>query len=60
MLASNMKAKDLIKILNRQGCEKIRQKGSHARFQCGKCLTTVPLHAGEELGTGLLRAMRQP
>lgn len=54
-----MKAKDLIKILKQHGCEKVRQKGSHARFQCGGCLTTVPIHAGEELGPGLLRAIEK-
>lgn len=54
-----MKAKELIKILKKYDCFKVRQKGSHARFQCDKCMTTVPVHAGEDLGKGLLRAIEK-
>jgi predicted RNA binding protein YcfA (HicA-like mRNA interferase family) len=44
-----------------KGCKVIRQRGSHVRIQspCGKCSTTVPVHAGEELGPGLLRAIER-
>jgi predicted RNA binding protein YcfA (HicA-like mRNA interferase family) len=37
------------------GGKKLRQKGSHARFECacGKYKTTVPMHTGD-LGRGLL------
>lgn len=54
-----MKAAALLKFLFSLGCEKVRQKGSHVRVRCGKCLTTVPVHAGEELGAGLLRAIER-
>jgi predicted RNA binding protein YcfA (HicA-like mRNA interferase family) len=37
----------------------LRQKGSHLRVQCGKCFTTVPVRAGEELGKGLLREIER-
>ncbi len=52
-----MKAKELLRMLRRLGCAEIRQKGSHVRVRCGVCLTTVPVHAGEDLGPGLLRAI---
>ena len=54
-----MKAKELIKVLKQRGCVKIRQKGSHVRIQCGECSTTIPVHAGEDLGKGLLRAIEK-
>ncbi len=37
----------------------VRQKGSHVRVQCGKCSTTIPVHAREDLGPGLLRAIER-
>lgn len=54
-----MTGKALLKILKSFGCVVLRQKGSHARVQCGKCFTTVPLHAGEEIGPGLLRKIEK-
>ena len=49
-------AKELIKILNKLGYQVIRQKGSHVylKHQDGRC-TVVPLHAGKEIGRGLLK-----
>ena len=49
-------AKELIKILNRMGFEMIRQKGSHIylKHKDGRC-TVVPMHAGREIGRGLLK-----
>jgi hypothetical protein len=32
-----------------------RRRGSHLRIECGRCVTTVPVHAGEDNGPGLLR-----
>ena len=52
-----MRAKDLLKLLKDLGCVEVRQKGSHVRVRCGECFTTVPVHAGEELGIGLLKAI---
>ena len=56
-----MKAKEVLRIMQKLGCEKVRQKGSHVRMVCGcgKHLTTVPVHAGEDLGPGLLRAIER-
>ena len=50
-----MTAKDLRRILRSFGCVEIRQRGSHLRIECGRCITTVPVHAGEDTGPGLLR-----
>ncbi|MBI4533061.1 MAG: type II toxin-antitoxin system HicA family toxin [Candidatus Melainabacteria bacterium] len=54
-----MKAKKLLQILRRRGCVEVRQRGSHVRVRCGNCYTTVPLHSGEELGPGLLKAIER-
>ncbi|MBZ0253160.1 MAG: type II toxin-antitoxin system HicA family toxin [Candidatus Methylomirabilis sp.] len=54
-----MTGKELLKTLRGLGCEEVRRRGSHVRVRCGKCSTTVPVHAGEELGRGLLRAIER-
>ena len=54
-----MKAKELRRILKALGCVEVRQVGSHVRIQCGQCFTTVPVHAGEDIGKGLLRAIER-
>ena len=53
---SPIRAKDLIKILGKQGFKAIHQKGSHVRLvhNDGR-KTTIPMHAGEKVGVGLLR-----
>lgn len=49
-------AKELIKVLNKFGFHVIRQKGSHIylKHHDSRC-TVVPLHAGKEIGRGLLK-----
>jgi predicted RNA binding protein YcfA (HicA-like mRNA interferase family) len=49
-------AKDLRRILRSFGCVESRQRGSHLR---GQCVTTVPVHAGEDIGPGLLRRIER-
>ncbi len=46
----------LIRALRRAGFEVSRQKGSHVRLRHpdGR-ITTVPVHAGQTIGRGLLR-----
>jgi len=48
--------KELCKILEKIGFEKIQGKGSHVRFkhQDGR-RTIVPIHGNEKLGKGLLK-----
>ena len=52
---SPLKPAEVIRILNRLGFERIRQKGSHIYFRHpdGRS-TVVPFHKGEDLGRGLL------
>lgn len=52
---SPVSSKKLIKILKKEGFVVVRQKGSHARLihQDGR-KTTIPIHAGEKIGKGLL------
>lgn len=54
-----MKAKELLRLLRGYNCFELRQSGSHVRVQCGKCYTTLPLHAGEDLGIGLLKKIEK-
>lgn len=53
---SPIRAKDLTSILEKQGFQLIRQKGSHLRLEHpdGR-KTTIPVHSGEKVGVGLLR-----
>ncbi len=46
-------------MLRALGCVEERRRGSHIRVRCGKCVTTVPDHRGEDLGPGLLRAIER-
>lgn len=53
---SPIRGKDLIAILEKLGFQKVHQKGSHVRMRhADGRRTTVPLHAGEKVGVGLLR-----
>ena len=54
-----MTAKDLRRILRSFGCVESRQQGSHLRIECGRCVTTVAVRAGEDIGPGLLRRIER-
>lgn len=53
-----LKGKELIRILESAGFSVIRTRGSHSflRHPDGRT-TVVPVHAGETIGPGLLRAI---
>ena len=53
-----LKTIETIRVLNRLGFTRIRQKGSHIYFRHpdGRS-TVVPFHKGEDLGRGLLKAI---
>jgi len=51
--------KQLIRHLKKLGAEEVRRESSHVRMRFGVCSTTVPVHAGEDLGKGLLRAIER-
>jgi predicted RNA binding protein YcfA (HicA-like mRNA interferase family) len=59
MLSGRLTGKNLLKLLRKMGCVELRQRGSHVMVKCGKCQTVVPIHAGEDLGPGLLRAIER-
>lgn len=46
-----------------RACMKVRQEGSHIRFECScknqTCKTSVPDHGPQDLGKGLLRSIER-
>ena len=54
-----MTARQLLWILRRHGCVEVRRRGSHVIVHCGGCRTVVPVHAGEDPGVGLIRAIER-
>lgn len=53
-----LKARELIKLLERLGFRKLRKKGSHIFFQHSDGRTTVvPYHQTKQIGKGLLRSI---
>jgi predicted RNA binding protein YcfA (HicA-like mRNA interferase family) len=53
-----LKGKEVIRALQHSGFEVVRTRGSHVFMQHpdGR-VTTVPVHGGETMGPGLLRAI---
>ncbi len=53
-----MRGRELIRTLQKAGFEVIRVRGSHhfLRHSDGRT-TVVPVHAGEQIGTGLMRSI---
>ncbi|HLA77813.1 MAG TPA: type II toxin-antitoxin system HicA family toxin [Vicinamibacteria bacterium] len=54
-----MTGKDVLRQLRGVGCREVRKRGSHVRVECGECTTTVPVHAGQDLPPGTLRAIER-
>jgi predicted RNA binding protein YcfA (HicA-like mRNA interferase family) len=54
-----MSARELRKILRREGCVELRQKGSHLQIQCGRCRSTIPVHHGRDIKRGTLAAIER-
>ncbi|GAB4495011.1 MAG: type II toxin-antitoxin system HicA family toxin [Anaerolineales bacterium] len=50
-----VKAKEIIRALQKAGFEQVRQRGSHARFKHpdGR-VVSVPVHSAQDIGRGLL------
>jgi predicted RNA binding protein YcfA (HicA-like mRNA interferase family) len=60
MIREGLTGRQLLRYLTGDpGCRLVRQRGSHVRVQCGNCYTTVPVHVGEDLGPGLVRAIER-
>jgi predicted RNA binding protein YcfA (HicA-like mRNA interferase family) len=54
-----MKSRELRRILRGFGCIEVRQRGSHLVVTCGKCQTVIPVHGGEDIAPGTLRAIER-
>jgi predicted RNA binding protein YcfA (HicA-like mRNA interferase family) len=55
-----MTGRALLRMLRKRfGCEEVRQRGSHVMVRCAECRTTVPMHAGEDLGPGLVAKIQR-
>lgn len=55
-----MPGRDLLRIVERLGCSRVRQRGSHVIVRCpGSCQTVVPVHRGADISVGTLRAIER-
>lgn len=54
-----MTGTDLVRRLRRAGCEEVRRRGSHVVVRCGRCQAVVPVHAGKDVPSGTLGAIRR-
>jgi predicted RNA binding protein YcfA (HicA-like mRNA interferase family) len=52
-----MSAKDIIKILEKNGWEFVRQKGSHKQYKKNNVLCTIPFH--DEIKSGTLSNIKR-
>ncbi|MFW8601591.1 type II toxin-antitoxin system HicA family toxin [Desulfobacterota bacterium M19] len=51
-----LKSSDITNGLKKAGFQLVRQKGSYAKFKHEDSrATTVPIHAGQDIGRGLLK-----
>lgn len=51
-----MTGRQVLRIVERSGCARLRQRGSHVIV---RCQTVVPIHAGEDIPPGTLRAIER-
>jgi predicted RNA binding protein YcfA (HicA-like mRNA interferase family) len=54
-----MTGKEVLRVILSRGGVVVRQKGSHVRVRAGRCSTTVPVHAGEDLRPGTLHQIER-
>jgi len=54
-----LKAKDLVRVLQKDGFVLVHQKGSHATYKhpVSQKRVTIPIHPGKDLKRGLLRGI---
>ncbi len=51
-----LKAREVIRVLERLGYHKARHRGGHAHYtKPGKKTIPIPIHGGQDIGPGLLR-----
>ncbi len=55
-----MTGRHVLRIVERAGCSRLRQRGSHVIVRCpGGCQTVIPVHGGDDIATGTLRAIER-
>lgn len=54
----SLTAREIVRVIERKGFQKVRQSGSHAIYKHpdGRRVT-VPIHSGKNLGKGLLHTI---
>lgn len=54
-----IKARDLVRVLEKAGFQLAHQKGSHATYKnpANQKRTTIPIHPGKDLKRGLVRGI---
>lgn len=56
---TEMSARELRRLLRREGCVELRQKGSHLQIQCGRCQSTIPVHGARDIKRGTLGSIER-
>ena len=54
-----MRAREIIKILKKNGWEVIRQKGSHVQLKKGNDVVTVPDHGTKDIKAGTVKSIEE-
>lgn len=55
-----MTGREILRLVEKLGCERLRQRGSHVIVRCpGGCQTVIPIHRGQDLPTGTLRSIER-
>lgn len=55
-----MTGRDVLRKVEKLGCQQLRQRGSHVVVHCpGGCQTVVPVHRGSDIPIGTLRAIER-
>lgn len=55
-----MTGKQVLRIVERAGCARLRQRGSHVIVRCpGGCQAVIPVHAGDDIPQGTLRSIER-
>lgn len=55
-----MSAREILRLVEKLGCERLRQRGSHVIVRCpGGCQTVIPIHRGQDLPLGTLRSIER-
>lgn len=55
-----MTGREVLKVILRQGCMKLRQRGSHVMVRCpGGCQSVIPVHSGQDIPHGTLRSIER-